>query len=87
MDHTGSHVKLEYVNSDTEERRYVIVPLHDDLRTGTLRSIADQAGANDCQAFLDEMDKMCDHAHQLSLRPSTRLDRWWVDGLRPACDR
>lgn len=58
VDQTGSHVKLEYVDPNTGEKRYVTVPLHDELATGTLRSIADQAGANDFQAFLDEMDKM-----------------------------
>ncbi|MCU4744794.1 type II toxin-antitoxin system HicA family toxin [Halobacteria archaeon AArc-m2/3/4] len=58
VDQTGSHVKLEYVDPNTNEKRYVIVPLHDELDTGTLRSIAEQAGANDFQSFLDEMDKM-----------------------------
>lgn len=59
VDQTGSHVKLEYSNPDTGEKRYVTVPLHAELAPGTLRSIADQAGAHDYQAFLDEMDKMC----------------------------
>lgn len=58
VDQTGSHVKLEYVDPNTGEKRYVTVPLHDELATGTLRSIAKQAGSNDFQAFLDEMDKM-----------------------------
>jgi len=58
IDQTGSHVKLKYVHPVTDETRYVTVPLHDELATGTLRSIADQAGADDFQAFLDEMDKM-----------------------------
>lgn len=58
VDQTGSHVKLEYVDPNTDEKRHVIVPLHDELDTGTLRSIAEQAGANDFQEFLDEMDKM-----------------------------
>lgn len=30
----------------------------DELDMGTLRIVADQAGADDFQAFLDEMDKM-----------------------------
>lgn len=54
----GSHVKLRYTNPNTGEVRIVVVPLHDELATGTLRDIADQAGANDFQDFLDEMDKM-----------------------------
>jgi len=58
VDQTGDHVKLRYLNPDTGEKRTVIVPLHDELDTGTLRSIADQAGAEDFQKFLDEMDKM-----------------------------
>ncbi|RQH00939.1 type II toxin-antitoxin system HicA family toxin [Natrarchaeobius oligotrophus] len=58
VDQTGSHVKLKYVHPDTGKTRYVTVPLHDELAPGTLRSIADQAGAEDSQAFLDEMDKM-----------------------------
>ena len=58
VDQTGSHVKLEYVHGPTCEKRYVTVPLHDELATGTLRHIAEQAGAHDFQAFLDEIDKM-----------------------------
>lgn len=58
VDQTGSHVKLRYVNPDTGERRTVIVPLHDELATGTLRNIADQAGAADFQAFLDAIDEL-----------------------------
>ncbi|MFA9502604.1 type II toxin-antitoxin system HicA family toxin [Natrinema sp. H-ect1] len=58
VDQTGSHVKLKYVHPETGETRYVTVPLHDELAVGTLRSIAEQAGADDFQAFLDEMDEM-----------------------------
>ena len=58
VDQTGSHVKLQYVNPDTGETRSVVVPLHDELATGTLRSIATQAGAEDFQTFLNEMDEM-----------------------------
>lgn len=54
----GDHVKLRYINPNTGEKRTVIVPLHGELATGTLRSIAEQAGANDFQKFLDEIDKM-----------------------------
>jgi len=58
VDQTGDHVKLRYVDPNTGEKRTVIVPLHDELATGTLKSIAEQAGADDFQKFLDEMDKM-----------------------------
>lgn len=57
VDQTGSHVKLRYVHPEGEKRT-VIVPLHDELDTGTLKSIAEQAGANEFQAFLDELEKM-----------------------------
>lgn len=55
---SGSHAKLEYVDPNTGEKRYVTVPMHDELATGTLRSIADQAGAHDFQAFLDAIDEL-----------------------------
>lgn len=55
---TGSHVKLRYKNPNTGEVRTVTVPLHDEIATGTLRDIAEQAGANDFQAFLDEIEKL-----------------------------
>ena len=57
VDQTGSHVKLRYVHPDGEKRT-VIVPLHDELDTGTLKSIAEQAGANEFQAFLDELERL-----------------------------
>jgi len=37
--------------------RTVPVPLHDELREGTLRDIADQAGAKDFGAFCDWIDR------------------------------
>lgn len=55
---TGSHVKLRYINPNTGEKRTTIVPLHDELATGTLRNIADQAGAQDFQSFLDALDDL-----------------------------
>jgi len=57
VDQTGSHVKLRYIHPEGEKRT-VIVPLHDELDTGTLKSIAEQAGSNEFQAFLDELEKM-----------------------------
>ena len=58
VDQTGDHVKLRYIDPNTGKKLTVIVPLHDELDTGTLKSIAEQAGADDFQKFLDEMDKM-----------------------------
>lgn len=57
MDQTGSHVKLRYVDPNTGEKRTVTVPLHDEVATDTLRSIAEQAGARDFQEFLDAIDE------------------------------
>ena len=54
----GDHVKLRYVHPGTGEKRTVIVPLHDELDTGTLRGIADQAGALEFQSFLDAIDDL-----------------------------
>lgn len=58
VDQTGSHVKLRYVNPDTGEKRTVTVPLHDEVATDTLHSIAEQAGAKDFQRFLDAIDEL-----------------------------
>lgn len=58
VDQTGSHVKLRYQHPETGEKRTVMVPLHDELDTGTLRNIADQAGAEDFQAFLEAIDEL-----------------------------
>ena len=49
---------MKYIDPNTGEKRYVTVPLHDELAPDTLQSIAKQAGADNFQAFLDEMDKM-----------------------------
>ena len=40
-----------------DDRRHVTVPVHDELRTGTLRSIAESAGANDFDAFCEWVDR------------------------------
>lgn len=56
---TGSHCKLEWVHPDgpSVERRVVTVPLTDRLPIGTLQSIAEQAGANDFDAFCRWIDR------------------------------
>jgi predicted RNA binding protein YcfA (HicA-like mRNA interferase family) len=55
---SGSHVKLRFKDRNTGEVRTVIVPLHDELATGTLQSIAAQAGADDFQESLDALDDL-----------------------------
>lgn len=47
----GSHAILKYRPPETNEVRTVTIPLHDSLKTGTLKSIADQAGAKDFHKF------------------------------------
>jgi len=56
---SGSHVILERQSPDSHETptRRVTVPLHDSLSIGTLRKIADQAGAKDLDAFCEWIDR------------------------------
>jgi len=58
VDQEGSHVKLRYIHPETGEKRTVTVPLHDEVSTDTLHSIAEQAGAKDFQEFLDAIDEL-----------------------------
>lgn len=53
---TGSHVRLRYEGPETDEVRLVTVPLHDRIRVGTLRNIAEQCGANDFDAWCRWID-------------------------------
>jgi hypothetical protein len=46
---------LSGLTVETEDR--VPVPLHDGLSTGTLRDIAEQAGAKDFQRFCEWIDR------------------------------
>jgi len=55
----GSHIRLQYENEDTGEIRLVDVPMHDEIRIGTLHSIADQCGATDFQAWCEWIDQHC----------------------------
>jgi len=58
VDRTGSHVKLRYEHPTNEDDvRVVSVPMHDRVDTGTLRSIAEQAGADDFDAFCRWIDR------------------------------
>lgn len=55
---TGDHAQLYYEHPTNEDdRRHVTVPLHDELRTGTLRSIAESAGANDFDEFYEWLER------------------------------
>jgi len=54
----GDHAQLYYEHpTNDDDRRQVTVPLHDELKPGTLRDIADGAGANDFDAFCDWIDR------------------------------
>jgi predicted RNA binding protein YcfA (HicA-like mRNA interferase family) len=56
---SGSHVRLRYEHPETGEVRNVDVPMHTEVRIGTLRSIADQRGAEDFHEWCRWID---DHA-------------------------
>jgi len=54
----GDHAQLYYEHpTNDEDHRQVTVPLHGELRTGTLREIADGAGAQDFDEFCDWIDR------------------------------
>lgn len=56
---SGSHMILKWTppeNHETEPRT-VSVPRHDRIKTGTLRNIADQAGARDFDEFCSWIDR------------------------------
>ena len=56
---TGDHAILRWKppSDHDSDARTVPVPLHDELSTGTLRDIAEQAGAKDFQAFCDWIER------------------------------
>lgn len=54
---TGSHLKLRWESPDTDEVRIVTVPMKSDIPQGTMRSIADQAGAEDFEEFCHWIDR------------------------------
>lgn len=55
---TGDHAQLYYEHpTNADDRRHVSVPLHDELRIGTLRDIAEEAGANDFDSFCNWIDR------------------------------
>ncbi|QCC46860.1 type II toxin-antitoxin system HicA family toxin [Halobellus limi] len=55
---TGDHAQLYYEHPTNEDdRRQVTVPLHDELRIGTLREIAENAGAHNFDDFCAWIDR------------------------------
>lgn len=54
---TGSHVRLRYEHADSGDVRNVDVPQHDEIAIGTLRSIAEQCGAHDFEAWCAWIDE------------------------------
>jgi predicted RNA binding protein YcfA (HicA-like mRNA interferase family) len=53
----GDHVILKYTYPETGEKRTVTIPLHDRVRVGTLRNIAEQCGAVDFRAWCRWIDE------------------------------
>jgi predicted RNA binding protein YcfA (HicA-like mRNA interferase family) len=55
---TGSHLQLRWESPDTDEVRVMTVPMkgEDEIPTGTLRSIAEQCGAEDFQKWCEWID-------------------------------
>jgi len=56
-DHRRPRPTLLRTPENEGDRRQVTVPPHDELRTGTLRDIAESAGANDFDAFREWVDR------------------------------
>jgi predicted RNA binding protein YcfA (HicA-like mRNA interferase family) len=58
---TGDHLILRWdpPSAHDTEPRIVTVPLHESVSIGTLRSIADSAGAEDFDAFCEWIDRNC----------------------------
>lgn len=55
----GDHAILRWEPPDDHDAdaRTVPVPLHDELATGTLRGLAEHAGANEFDEFCDWIDR------------------------------
>ena len=56
---SGDHAILRWDPPDDHESeaRTVVVPLHDEINTGTLRDIGEQAGMKDFQEFKAWIDR------------------------------
>ncbi|PSQ23381.1 type II toxin-antitoxin system HicA family toxin [Halobacteriales archaeon QS_9_67_17] len=60
VDRTGSHIKLRYEHpTNDEDIRVVSVPMHNRIKLGTLRNIAEQSGAEDFDAWVEWIDRHC----------------------------
>jgi len=60
VDRTGSHVKLRYDHPINEDDiRVVTVPQHSRIKTGTLRVIADQCGAENFYDWCEWINTNC----------------------------
>lgn len=59
VDRTGSHLKLRWEAPNSDEVRVASVPMHGEIPTGTLQSIADQCGADDFQAWCEWVETHC----------------------------
>lgn len=57
VDRTGSHVKLRYVDPNTDEVRNVTVPTYRRIDVDILQKIADQCGANDFREWCRWIDR------------------------------
>jgi predicted RNA binding protein YcfA (HicA-like mRNA interferase family) len=57
VDRSGSHLKLRYKHPETGEVRNVTIPMGGEVKTGTLRNIARQCGANDFEAWCQGIDE------------------------------
>ena len=54
----GDHRVFRYEHPDNDDDvRTVTVPMHNPISTGTLRDIADQAGADRFERFCEEVDR------------------------------
>lgn len=56
VDRAGSHLKLRYIHPETSEVRNVTIPMGKEISGDTLRSIANQCGAEDFQRWCDWID-------------------------------
>lgn len=57
VERTGSHLKLRYLHPETGDVRNTTVPLGHEIGGDTLRSIAEQCGADDVHAWCEWIDE------------------------------
>lgn len=55
----GSHIRLRYETTDTGVVRLVDILMNDEIPIGTVRSIDDQCGADDFEAWCEWIDEHC----------------------------